>query len=84
MRHPGSFNPGSIANVQSEIQIVDTQKSIETRMSIGFPAFAPQFNRTLLTLSSKKLRLRPPHFTVSQGKRAGPLCLRISTDIQRL
>jgi len=28
---------------------VDTQKSIETRMSIGFPAFAPQFNRTLLT-----------------------------------
>jgi hypothetical protein len=48
MRHPGSFNPGSIANVQSEIQIVDTQKSIETRISIGFPAFAPQFNRTLL------------------------------------
>ena len=41
------FDP-TIANVQSEIQIVDTQKSIETRISIGFPAFVPQFNRTLL------------------------------------
>jgi hypothetical protein len=35
MRHPGLFKPGSIANVQIEIQIVDTHESLETRTAIG-------------------------------------------------
>jgi hypothetical protein len=38
MRHPGSFKPVSIANRQSEIQIVDTHESAETRVSPGFAA----------------------------------------------
>jgi hypothetical protein len=38
MRHPGSFKPASIANRQSEIQIVDTHESLETRISIGLAA----------------------------------------------
>jgi hypothetical protein len=38
MRHPGSFKPESIANEQNEIQIVDTHKTPETRVSIGFAA----------------------------------------------
>jgi len=38
MRHPESFKPASIANRQSEIQIVDTHEALETRVSIGFAA----------------------------------------------
>jgi hypothetical protein len=38
MRHPRSFKPASIAKQRSEIQIVDTHESIETRVSIGFVA----------------------------------------------
>jgi hypothetical protein len=38
MHHPGSFKPESIANEQSEIQIVDTHESLEIRVSIGFAA----------------------------------------------
>jgi len=48
MRHPGSFKPASIANEQSEIQIVDTHESPETRVSIGFAASWHEINRTLL------------------------------------
>jgi hypothetical protein len=36
MRHPRFTKPGSIANVQIEIQIVDTHESFETRFNIGF------------------------------------------------
>jgi hypothetical protein len=36
MRHSGPFKPGSIANRKSEIQIVDTHESTETRVSTGF------------------------------------------------
>jgi len=49
MRHPGLFNPESIAKTQFEIQIVDTHECLETRINIHFPARWPQFNRTLLT-----------------------------------
>jgi len=38
MRHPGSVKPESIANRQIDIQIVDTHKSLETRVSTGFAA----------------------------------------------
>jgi hypothetical protein len=48
MRHSGSFKPASIANRRSEIQIVDTHESLETRVSIGFAARWHQMNRTLL------------------------------------
>ncbi len=48
MRHPESFKPASIANEQSEIQIVDTHESLETRVSIGFAASWHQMSRTLL------------------------------------
>jgi hypothetical protein len=49
MSHSRLAKPGSIANVQSEIQIVDTHESLETRFNIGFYAIMFQFNRTLLT-----------------------------------
>jgi hypothetical protein len=48
MSHSRLAKPGSIANVQSEIQIVDTHESLETRFNIGFYAIMFQFNRTLL------------------------------------
>jgi len=48
MRHPRSSKPESIANAQSEIQIVDTHESIETRISIGLAAALLQINRTLV------------------------------------
>ncbi len=48
MLHPGFTKPGSIANVQIEIQIVDTHESLKTRIDIGFAASIAQFNRTLL------------------------------------
>jgi hypothetical protein len=51
MRHPGSFKPASIANRQSELQIVDTHESPETRVSIGFAAGWLQMNRTVLKKS---------------------------------
>jgi hypothetical protein len=38
MRHSGYAKPASIANDQSEIQIVDTHETLETRISIGFAA----------------------------------------------
>jgi hypothetical protein len=53
MRHSRLAKPGSIANVQIEIQIVDTHKSLETRFNIGFYAIMFQFNRTLLTQSTR-------------------------------
>src|SRR3990167_4454740 len=48
MRHPRFFKPESIANVQTEIQIVDTHESLETPVVIGFEALSHQINRTLL------------------------------------
>src|SRR5450756_1174918 len=50
MRHPRSSKPGSFAHVQSEIQIVDTHEFLKTRFCIGFSAFPPYINRTLLKL----------------------------------
>jgi len=38
MLHPGFIKPERIANVDSEIQIVDTHKSLSTRVGIGFAA----------------------------------------------
>ena len=48
MHHPRQFKPESIANVQLEIQIVDTHESLETPAVIGLLAFGYQLNRTLL------------------------------------
>jgi hypothetical protein len=48
MLHSGFIKPGSIANVQIEIQIVDTHESLETSINSGFAASTDQFNRTLL------------------------------------
>jgi len=39
-----------MANIQFEIQIVDTHKSLDTRFNIGFAVYLVQINRTLLTL----------------------------------
>ena len=50
MRYPRLFKPESIANVQIEIQIVDTHETFETRITIGLQAFGYQLNRTLLNL----------------------------------
>jgi hypothetical protein len=41
MRHPKSFKPESIANVQFKIQIVDTHAWLETRIVIDVAAFLP-------------------------------------------
>jgi type I restriction enzyme S subunit len=49
------IKPGSIANAQIEIQIVDTHESLKTRINSGFAACAAQLNRTLLTRNSKEL-----------------------------
>jgi hypothetical protein len=49
MRRPRLFKPESIANVQIEIQIVDTHESLETRSAMGLQAFDLQLNRTLLS-----------------------------------
>jgi len=38
MRHPKFSKPGMIANAQSEIQIVDTHKSLKTLINIDFSA----------------------------------------------
>jgi hypothetical protein len=48
MHHPRLFKPESIANVQIEIQIVDTHETLEPRIVIGLQAFDYQINRTLL------------------------------------
>ena len=48
MRYPRLFKPESIANVQIEIQIVDTHESLETPAVFGLLAFGYQLNRTLL------------------------------------
>lgn len=48
MHHPRLFKPESIANVQIEIQIVDTHGTLETRIVIGLQAFGHHLNRTLL------------------------------------
>jgi hypothetical protein len=49
MLHPRLAKPESIANAQSEIQIVDTRFSCKTRISTGFTAGTPQLNRTPLS-----------------------------------
>jgi hypothetical protein len=54
MLHPGFIKPERIANVDSEIQIVDTHKSLKTGFNIGFAAYMTQFNRTLLGSDRKK------------------------------
>src|ERR1019366_1717703 len=51
MRHPRSVKPESLANVENEIQIVDTHKSLITLVGIGFAAGWLQLNRTLVSLS---------------------------------
>jgi len=48
MRHLRLVKPASIANGQIKIQIVDTPKSLETRISVGFGAGWRQMNWTLL------------------------------------
>jgi len=48
MRHPESFKLAGIANEPSDIQIVDTHETLETRVSIGFVEHWHQVNRTLL------------------------------------
>jgi len=48
MHHPRLFKPESIANVQLEIQIVDTHKTLETRIVKRLQAIDYQINRTLL------------------------------------
>src|SRR5260221_10938106 len=41
MRYPGSAKPESIANVESEIQIVDTHELLETRIRSDSTACSP-------------------------------------------
>jgi hypothetical protein len=48
MHHPRLFKPESIANVQIEIQIVDTHETLETLVVIGLQALGHHLNRTLL------------------------------------
>jgi hypothetical protein len=55
MRHPRLFKPESIANVEIEIQIVDTHETLETRTAIGLQAFGHHLNRTLLDASMQLL-----------------------------
>ena len=59
MRHPESFKPASIADEPSEIQIVDTHETLETRISISFAAHWHQMNRTLLKCMSQLVAITP-------------------------
>jgi hypothetical protein len=56
MRHPRLFKPESIANVEIEIQIVDTHETLETRTAIGLQAFGHHLNRTLLILDIPRIK----------------------------
>ena len=53
LRFVGTYpnKPEIIANGQFQIQIVDTPKTVETHVSIGFAGFTYQFNRTLVMVS---------------------------------
>jgi hypothetical protein len=51
MHYPRLFKPESIANVQIEIQIVDTHETLETPFVIGLQALGHHLNRTLLIAS---------------------------------
>ena len=57
MRPPRLFKPGSIANVQIEIQIVDTHESLDAPVAIGLRAFMHLLNRTLLIFSGESIAL---------------------------
>jgi hypothetical protein len=48
MLYPGFVKSERIANVVSEIQIVDTPESLKNRFNIGFATSTSPFNRTLL------------------------------------
>lgn len=74
MRHPRLFKPESIANVQIEIQIVDTHESLETRIVIGLHAFDHQINRTILIFFRCGMPLCKPEFPMAGRK---PLLLAI-------
>jgi hypothetical protein len=50
MHHPRLVKPARIANDENEIQIVDTPKALETRVSIGFAPIDYQLNRTAVVL----------------------------------
>ena len=51
MHYPRLFKPESIANVQIEIQIVDTHETLETLVVIGLQALGHHLHRTLLGLT---------------------------------
>src|SRR5665811_2203668 len=68
MRHPRSSKPGSFANVQSEIQIVDTHEFLKTRFCIGFSAFPPYINRTLLLGHGLLSDTKPLQINVARPK----------------
>ena len=53
--------------MQSEIQIVDTHESLETRFNIGFYAIMFQFNRTLLKTGSEEDALRRIQALIEAG-----------------
>jgi len=47
MRHPGSFRPVSIANTPGAMHIVDTDATLEPRITMGVAVDHGQMNRTL-------------------------------------
>ena len=57
MRPPRLFKPGNIANVQIEIQIVDTHEVLEAPVAIGLRAVEHLLNRTLLFQIPNQVRV---------------------------
>ena len=74
MRYPRLFKPESIANVQIEIQIVDTHETLETPVVIGLQAFDYQINRTLLISRLENWRIvGVDHFSFVTARSKGNL-----------
>jgi hypothetical protein len=84
MLHPRLAKPESIANAQSEIQIVDTRFSCKTRISTGFTAGTPQLNRTPLTKTTTKTHAQrsrqrgPPNFGDQQTWQSAIPAMRVN------
>jgi len=50
VRHPRLYKPERIANVQTEIHIVNTHETFETLVATGLQAFGHQLDRTQLII----------------------------------
>jgi hypothetical protein len=81
IRHSRLGKAKNVENFKSEIQIVDTHKSLKTPVNIGFAASESQFNRTLLIAGINQLISRAKgEFKISELEQ---VCPGVSRDMVR-